>query len=55
MTFVIVKTNVFGIDGGLLVLGLFYILSMNLLFSAESPYFRFRKIVILCKGSIDSA
>ena len=26
--FVIVKTNVFGIDGGRLVLGLFHILSM---------------------------
>ena len=35
--FVIVKTNVFGIDGGRLVLGLFHISSMLRLFSAETP------------------
>ena len=52
--FVIVKTNVFGNDGGRLVLGLFHISSMKRLFSAETPYFRFGKIVILSKESIDS-
>ena len=35
--FVIVKTNAFGIDGGRLVLGLFYILNMQRLFSAGTP------------------
>ena len=35
--FVIVKTNAFGIDGGRLVLGLFYILIMYRLFSAGTP------------------
>ena len=51
--FVIVKTNVFGIDGGRLVLGLFHFSSMQRLFSAETPYFRFWKIVIFSKESID--
>ena len=44
LIFVIVKTNVFGIHGGRLVVGLFYIF----------PYFCFGKIIILCKDSIDS-
>ena len=35
--FVIVNTNAFGIDGGRLVLGLFYILNMQRLFSAGTP------------------
>ena len=52
--FVIVKTNVLGIDGGRLVLGLFHISSMYRLFSAETLYFRFGKIVIFSKESIDS-
>ena len=51
--FVIVKTNVFGINGGRLVLGLFHISSMWRLFSAEIPYFHFGKIVIFSKESID--
>ena len=34
---VIVKTNAFGIDGGRLVIGLFYILNMKRLFSAGTP------------------
>ena len=33
----VVETNAFGIDGGRLVLGLFYILNMQRLFSAETP------------------
>ena len=52
--FVIVKTNVFMFDGGRLVLGLFHISSIWRLFSAETPYFRFGKIVFLSKESIDS-
>ena len=54
--FVIVKTNAFEINGGRLVLDLFYILNMERLFSTETPlgYFRFGKIVILYKESIDS-
>ena len=39
----IVKTNTFGIDGGRLVLGLFYILNMERLFSAETPLLSFWK------------
>ena len=35
--FVIVKTNAFGIDGGLLLVGLFHISSKKRLFSAETP------------------
>ena len=39
----------FGINGDRLVLGLFYILNMQRMFSAETPYFRFVKIVIFIK------
>ena len=56
----IVKTNVFEIDGGRIVLGLFHISSMWRLFSVGllgglfvSPYFRFGKITF-SKESIDS-
>ena len=52
--FVIVKTNVFGIDRGRLVVGLFHISSMWRLFSAETPLLSFGKIVIFSKESIDS-
>ena len=52
--FVIVKTKTFGIDGGRFVLSLFYILSIQHLFSVENPYFCFGKIDILCKNSTDS-
>ena len=39
--FVIVKTNAFGIDGGRLVLGLFYILNMYRLLSVGTPLLLF--------------
>ena len=52
--FVIVKTNVFGIDGGRLVLGLFHISAFIDSFLQRPPYFRFGKIVIFSIESIDS-
>ena len=55
MTFFgIVKTNVFGIDGGRLVLGSFYIRACSDCFLQRPPYFRFGKIVNFSKESIDS-
>ena len=50
---VIAKTNIFGIDGGRLVLGFIYISSQQRLFSAETHYFQFGKIVIFSKDTID--
>ena len=41
--FVIMRTKAFGIDGGRLVLGLFYILDMWRLFSAGTPLLSFLK------------
>ena len=45
--FVIAKTNAFGIDGGRLVLGLFYILNMCL-FSAGTPLLSFFERLLSC-------
>ena len=39
--FLIVKSNISWIDGGRFVLGLFYILSIKRLFSAEFPLLSF--------------
>ena len=58
--FVIVKNNVFGIDGGRLVLGLFYISSMKRLFihvinfKEESGrfFFHFLEVFEKCIGYI---
>ena len=52
--FVIVKTNVFGIDGGRLVLGFFTFRACSDCFLQRPPYFRFGKIVIFSKQSIDT-
>ena len=52
--YVVVKKNACGIDGGRCMLALFTFRACGVCFMQGPPYFRFGKIVIFSKDSIDS-
>ena len=52
--YVVVKKNACGIDGGRWVLASFTFHACGVCFMQTPPYFRFGKIVIFSKDSIDS-
>ena len=52
--YVVVKKNAYRIDGGRCVLTLLKFRACGVCFMQRPPYFRFGKIVIFSKDSIDS-